>query len=42
MKGAAQTTYEKAKEVDAEHHIVDKAKSGASRAWQRIRDVRGV
>lgn len=40
VKEAAQGTYEKAKEVDEEHKVVDKAKAGAARAWIRAKEVR--
>lgn len=40
VKGAAHSTYEKAKEVNEEHNVIDKAKAGASRAWGRIKEVR--
>lgn len=39
VKGAAHSTFEKAKEVNEEHKVVDKAKAGASRAWGRIKEV---
>ena len=42
VKGAAHSTFEKAKEVNEEHRVMDKAKAGASRAWERIREVGGV
>lgn len=40
VKEAAQGTYQRAKEVDEEHKVVDKAKAGASRAWIRAKEVR--
>ena len=40
MKEAAQGTYQRAKEVDEEHKVADKAKAGASRAWIRAKEVR--
>lgn len=40
VKGAAHSTFERAKEVNEEHGVVDKAKAGVSRAWQRLREVR--
>lgn len=39
VKGAAQHTLEKAKVVNEEHKVMDKAKAGASRAWGRIKEV---
>ena len=42
VKEAAQGTYQRAREVDEEHKVVDKAKAGASRAWIRAKEVRVV
>lgn len=39
MKNAAQVTLERAKRVDEEHKVVERAKIGASNAWERIREV---